>query len=141
MKWKRISYSAFCLCNPHVMGILTWYLRTDLSSSKNNLKCTNSPGTTDTERLFLPALFMLYVGRDTFWGVQSTSYSQRFSGKWAFSAVPKAKLRRRQHFCCISLFSARFTASGWGLFSNWQSQLKYHQNPDIHFCFYLPIHS
>lgn len=52
--------SRFCLCNPHVVWIPTWYLRINLSSSKK-LKCTNSPSRTDTEKLFLPALFLLYA--------------------------------------------------------------------------------
>lgn len=97
VKWKRFLYSVFCLCNPHVMWILSWYFRIHLSSSKK-FRCTNSSGSTDTERLFLLALFLLFLGHGTICGSQSTWDSQRFSGRWIFSALSKTLPRRLQHF-------------------------------------------
>ena len=95
----------------------------------------------DTERLFLTTPFMLSAGHGTIFG--SLEHLRFLEIQWETSLLRTRKMWAREKtavFCWITLFSARFTASYWGLFSNWQSQLKYHKIPDIHSCFYLPIH-
>lgn len=111
---RGICFLVFFLCNPHVMWILSWYLRIDLISSKK-FRCTNSSGRTDTERLFLPALILLFLGYDTICGNQGTSDSQRFIVKWIFSALSKTEPRRSQHFL---LYHSLFQLGLLHLFGN-----------------------
>lgn len=131
--------SPFCLCNPHVMWIPTWYLRINLSSNKN-LKCTSSPGRSDMERLLLPALFIFYVGLYTI--CRSYEHLKGPVIQWETTIIntPKNWAEEKRAFL-LSLISSRFIASCWGI-SNWQSQqLNNHKYWDTHSCFYLSIHN
>lgn len=131
VKWKRFLYSVFCLCNPHVMWILSWYLELTRAPAKN------SDAQTLLEGLILKDIFFQHYSC-FFWdmipfvGVRAPQIPRDPVLNEYSQHSQKLSQREASIFALSLSFSARFTTSVWGLFSNCQSQLKYPKNPDIH---------